>query len=163
MSPPRFLLDGMLGKLSRWLRLFGFDALYSRALSDEELINLALEEKQILLTRDVDLYKRAKRKGVETFLVKGRSEAEELAEIVMHIGGENVEQTESRCPRCGAFLKSIEKREVQGKVPSKTYEVYEDFWVCDKCGQIYWRGAHWKNIEQILKKANKILQNKEAH
>jgi hypothetical protein len=153
----------MLGKLSRWLRLFGFDAEYRRTYSDEELIDLALKEKRILLSRDLDLYRRAKRKGVETLLIKGRSEAEELAEIAVHFGVElKVEPAESRCPKCDAPLKEVEKEEVQGKVPSKTYEVYDEFWICEKCGQVYWRGAHWKNIERIISKANSIRQNREG-
>ena len=163
MSRPRFLLDGMLGKLTRWLRLFGFDAKYSRALSDEELINQALEEKRILLTRDLDLHRRAKRKGAETLLIESRSEAEELAEIAVCLGMElKVEPAESRCPKCDAPLRQVEKEEVQGKVPSKTYEVYDEFWVCERCGQVYWRGAHWKNIERIVEKANNILRNRES-
>ena len=162
MSEPKLLLDGMLGKLTRWLRLFGFDAEYRRRFSDEELINLALREGRVLLTRDVDLYRRAKRRGLEALLVEGRSDAEEIAEIAAHLGVEpKVEPAESRCPKCDSSLKPVEKEEVRGKVPSKTYEVYEDFWMCKNCGQIYWRGAHWKNIERVVKKANNILQNKE--
>jgi hypothetical protein len=153
----------MLGKLTRWLRLFGFDAEYRRTLSDENLIDLALKEKRILLTRDVDLHRRAKRRGVETLLVEGRTEAEELAEVAVRLGVElKVEPAESRCPKCDAPLKEVEKGEVQGKVPSKTYEVYNEFWVCEGCGQVYWKGAHWKNIQRIVEKANSIRQNKEG-
>jgi len=159
LSKPRLLLDGMLGKLTRWLRLFGFDAEYRRALSDEELINMAQSEQRILLTRDLDLYRRSKRSGIRALLVEGRSEAEELAEIAQYLGVElSVEQAESRCPKCDASLKHVEKKEVHNKVPPKTYEAYQDFWVCNRCGQIYWRGAHWENIERVFKKANSILQ-----
>ena len=40
-TPPRLLVDAMLGRLARWLRLMGYDAAYYRAGSDEELARLA--------------------------------------------------------------------------------------------------------------------------
>jgi len=153
----------MLGKLTRWLRLFGFDSEYRRTFSDEDLINLALEERRILLTRDVDLHRRAKRTGVETLLVEGRTEAEELAEVSVRLGMElKVEPAESRCPKCDAPLKEVEKREVRDRVPPKTYEVYNEFWACERCGQVYWRGAHWRNIQRIVEEANSLRRNKEG-
>lgn len=163
MSHPRFLLDGMLGKLTRWLRLFGFDSEYRRALSDEELIDLALEEGRVLLTRDLDLYRRAKRRGVETLLIEGRTEAEKLAEVAIRFGVElKVDPRESRCPRCDAPLRRVEKEEVRGRVPPRTYEVYEDFWLCEGCGQVYWRGTHWRNIKRVLEEAKNLLLEKKA-
>lgn len=150
-----------MGKLTRWLRLFGFDSKYRRTLSDEELIKLALEEGQVLLTRDLDLYRRAKRRGVETLLIEGRSEAEKLAEVAAHFGLElEVEPEESRCPRCDAPLRRVEKEEVRGKVPPRTYETYEDFWVCEGCGQVYWRGTHWRNINRVMEEAKSILRKR---
>lgn len=163
MSRPRFLLDGMLGKLARWLRLFGFDSKYRRALSDEDLIDLVLVEGRVLLTRDFDLYRRAKRRDIETLLIEGRSEAEKLAEVAMHFGVElEVDPGESRCPRCNALLRRVEKEAVRGKVPLRTYEVYEEFWVCEGCGQVYWRGTHWRNINRVMEEAKSILRKRES-
>ena len=34
----RFIADGMLGKLTRWLRMLGHDVTYYRALDDEKLV-----------------------------------------------------------------------------------------------------------------------------
>ena len=38
---PRFLLDGMLGSLSRWLRICGYDAVFMENASDQELVEKA--------------------------------------------------------------------------------------------------------------------------
>jgi uncharacterized protein with PIN domain len=27
-----------------------------------------------------------------------------------------------------------------------------EFWICDKCGQVYWQGKHWENIMETVKK-----------
>ncbi|MEM2921827.1 MAG: Mut7-C RNAse domain-containing protein, partial [Candidatus Bathyarchaeia archaeon] len=34
---PRFVVDGMLGGLSRWLRMLGYEAYYSNNASDDVL------------------------------------------------------------------------------------------------------------------------------
>ena len=156
-------MDGMLEKLTRWLRLFGFDARYRSSLSDEELINLALEEERVLLTRDLDLYRRAKRKCAEALLIEGGSEAEKLAEIAMHFDLElELDPRRSRCPKCDAPLRRVEKEALRGRVPKGTYEAYEEFWVCEGCGQVYWRGAHWKNIKRIVEEVHTIMRSREG-
>jgi len=161
LSRPKFLLDGMLGKLARWLRIFGFDAEYRRAVSDEELIEAALREGRILLTRDIDLHRRARRRGVRSLLVEGRAEAEKLAEIAEHLNIEyEVNPRESRCPRCDAPLRPVSKEEVRGKVPPGTYKAYEDFWICQGCGKVYWRGSHWRNIEETLEEVRDLLRKR---
>ena len=65
----KFLVDGMLGKLTRWLRMLGQDVLYSVQLGDSELLELAKKEDRILLTKDFELYKRATGRGLDTYYV----------------------------------------------------------------------------------------------
>lgn len=57
MRHVRFVLDGHLGTLARYLRLLGFDAAYARNASDRQLIRMSTTEGRILLTRDVGLLK----------------------------------------------------------------------------------------------------------
>src|SRR5947199_7957588 len=49
---PRFVADVMLGRLAKWLRIAGFDVLYSNRFADDELVSLSLRERRILLSRD---------------------------------------------------------------------------------------------------------------
>ena len=48
----RFVLDVHLGKMARYLRLLGFDALYRTDYDDATIIRLSLDEQRIILTRD---------------------------------------------------------------------------------------------------------------
>ncbi|TFG55378.1 MAG: hypothetical protein E4H30_07370 [Methanomassiliicoccus sp.] len=64
MADPSFLLDGMLGSLSRWLRLLGYDAEYVRDASDREMLSLLQGNDRLLLTRDRQLAERAGDRGV---------------------------------------------------------------------------------------------------
>ncbi|RLI38705.1 hypothetical protein DRO60_02845 [Candidatus Bathyarchaeota archaeon] len=150
----KFLVDAMLGKLARWLRLLGHDAEYGRDASDEELLARAAREERVLLTADVELYRRAALSGLRAVLVKGSSEAERLALLAVKLGLElRVDMASSRCPRCNAPVVEVLKEDVRGLVPEGSWRRYERFWRCTGCGQVYWQGSHWSNIERVLREA----------
>jgi hypothetical protein len=44
---PRFVADVMLGKLAKWLRIAGYDVLYSNRYTDDELISVSRNENRI--------------------------------------------------------------------------------------------------------------------
>ncbi|MCK4731564.1 MAG: hypothetical protein KAT65_03815 [Methanophagales archaeon] len=35
-------------------------------------------------------------------------------------------------------------------VPKSKIGVW-DFWVCERCGRIYWEGSHWENMREKLR------------
>ncbi len=97
----KFLADGMLGKLARWLRMLGQDVTYSTKLSDNELLGLAKAEGRVLLTRDFELYKRAVSRGLEGFYVDGKCESDEIAEVAKRYGlSLQIDMDKSHCPLC---------------------------------------------------------------
>ncbi len=59
LGEPRFVLDVHLGRLARYLRLLGFDSVYSNDRSDDELLAVSRGQDRVLLTRDVGLLERA--------------------------------------------------------------------------------------------------------
>ncbi len=157
----KFIADGMVGRLARWLRLIGNDVVYSRDLTDSELIRRAITEARILLTSDVELYRRAVADGADSFLVKGGTEAERLARIAKRFRIDlNIDTATSRCPTCNATIRPIKKEQVKEKVPPSTYEVFNEFWECTNrdCGKIYWQGSHWKKIGEHLSKAERLAR-----
>ncbi len=154
-----FLVDGMLGKLTRWLRMMGHDAVYMNDAEDKDLVTTAAKENRILLTSDVALFRLATTRGTDAYLVKGRTEAERLAGVAGRFKFDlSVDTTQSRCPTCGSELKTASKEEVKGKVPETTFKVFNQFWACSNpdCGKVYWQGSHWENIGALLEKARKI-------
>jgi hypothetical protein len=158
---PRFLLDGMLGGLARWLRICGYDAKYLRRASDEELLGRASGEGLVLLTRDKLLHRKALRAGLESFLVEGETDAEKLASVSRRFGL-SLDPECSRCPECGELLRMAEREEVYDRVPPRTYEAYDEFWVCGSCGKVYWRGSHWRNIVETVEEASRIAGSQPA-
>ena len=161
LSILRFIADGMLGKLTRWLRLLGQDVDYHRSTIDKKLIELANSENRILLTRDLDLYHQALSHGVEAVLVEGTDETERLADLAYRFGFHlEVDLSISRCPKCNAILNAVLKDAVIAEIPELTAAYYNDFWKCVDCGQVYWRGAHWKQITKTLEYANSRLSDR---
>jgi uncharacterized protein with PIN domain len=156
----KFLADGMLGKLTRWLRMLGHDVIYTDSMNDKELILKAKNEKRILLTRDVKLYQQAVAKGAEAFLLESPNQITNLVQAAKRFKFPLViDPDRSRCPKCNTKIKPIPKSEAEGKVPGKTLVHYDEFWQCPNCGQVYWRGAHWKEIEKTLAEAQEALEN----
>jgi hypothetical protein len=157
----RFVVDGMLGKLTRWLRLLGHDVEYSNDMEDKDLVRIAEKEKRVLLTRDFQLCQQAVGKGLDAFYVEGQTEPERLAEISRRFSiGLEVDMKISRCSRCNTMVKPVLKEKIADKVEKNTLVHYDEFWMCPKCEQVYWQGAHWTRIGKILEKAQELLRTK---
>jgi len=155
----KFIADGMLGKLTRWLRMLGHNVKYSNKLDDSQLIAIAKKERRILLTRDLELYQQATAKGVQAFYMEGQTEAERLAKLAQKFGiNLDIDMATSRCPKCNARVKSLPKEKVADKVEKTTFSYYNEFWQCPKCEQIYWQGAHWTRIRKTLEAAKENLK-----
>jgi uncharacterized protein with PIN domain len=155
----KFFADGMLGKLTRWLRMLGQDVIYSVEFNDSELLELAKKEERILLTKDFELYKRAVTKGLEAYYVEGNTEWERLAEVAKRYTLQlTIDMDKSHCPVCNTKLHPTQKEQLKEDLEKNTFTYYDKFWKCPNCGQIYWQGAHWKQINNTLNQAQAKLQ-----
>jgi uncharacterized protein with PIN domain len=137
--------------------MLGYDVYYSNLDNDNSLLEIAFKEERILLTCDQNLFKRASICGIKSFLLRGRTQAEKLAELAIHLNIRlrmNIQV--SRCPLCNTKIRSISKNKINGKIPHFTSLYCKEFWFCSNCKQIYWKGSHWKKIEETLFQAQKI-------
>jgi uncharacterized protein len=154
----RFLVDGMLGGLARWLRILGQDVRYDSKATDSDLLRVAKEQSMILLTSDRELYERAIAREISSALVLGDTEEERLAQIANSFDiSLEVTMAKTKCPECGSDLTETSKEEVASKVPPASLKQYDQFWKCRgrNCGKVYWVGSHWKQIHQTLEGAKK--------
>lgn len=155
----KFLADSMLGKLARWLRMLGQDVIYDIKLNDSELLEMTKKENLVLLTKDLELYKRAIARRLDAFYVGGKTESDRLAELAQRYSLTlAIDMEKSQCPVCNTKLKATPKEELLGKLEKNTLTYYEKFWKCPNCGQIYWQGAHWKQITNTLNEAQLKLE-----
>jgi len=154
-SSPRFVADSMLGHVARWLRLLGYDTLYFRSIKDWKLLKIAEEEDRVLLTRDLGLYRRARKRGIRAFFIEDPSIENVLAMLSAKLGLRlEFDPDDTRCPSCNTPLRRTTSLiDVAGKVSPEIATKYREFWVCPSCGKVYWRGNHWRTIERILEVA----------
>ena len=158
----KFVVDGMLGKLSRWLRILGNDVFYSIESNDAQILEISKKEDRVLLTKDLELYKRAICRGLGAYYVEGKSGSEFLAELAKRYGLQlTIDLDKSRCPICNSKIQKAAKEELADQLEKNTYTYYYEFWKCSNCGQIYWRGAHWKQINSTLTQAGVELKKLE--
>jgi uncharacterized protein with PIN domain len=146
---PRFVADVMLGRLARWLRVLGYDTLYSSHADDAALVRRALAEDRILLTRDVEL---ARRRGVRVVLISDDRVEEQLLEMVKTLpltAGAAV----SRCLNCNAPLVEFDRAQARDLVPPYVFATQTRFRRCPGCGKVYWRGTHWAHMVATLESA----------
>lgn len=155
MTDPSFLLDGMLGSLSRWLRLLGYDAEYVRDTSDREMLSLLQGNDRLLLTRDRQLAERAGDRGVLITMTDLNSQLMWLENRL----GLRLQPDLRRCTACNGELQTVDKSTVQNEVAEGTWKGYDTFFRCRRCGKIYWQGAHWKNIRRRLDAISKCPGN----
>jgi len=159
----KFLADGMLGKLARWLRMLGQDVMYSTELTDSELLELTKKEKRVLLTKDLELYKRAIARNIDAFYIEEKRDSDQIAELAQRYNLVlAIDMEKSHCPVCNTKLKVTPKEQLLGELEKNTLTYYEKFWKCPNCGQVYWQGGHWKQINNTINEAQAKLEKKKS-
>jgi uncharacterized protein len=143
----RFIADVMVGKLARWLRILGMDVLYSNKYEDDEIIQIAKEERRIILTRDTRLA--ARRDAPLHVLIESDFYKEQVRQVVRAFGISNFDVF-SRCLHCNLRLQKIDKESVFERVPPYVYLSQQDFAVCPSCDRVYWHGTHTENMLKQL-------------
>jgi uncharacterized protein with PIN domain len=146
----RFICDAMLGKLAKWLRVLGYDTTYRPDLDDAELVRLSWLEGRIILTRDTRL---AARKVARRNLVIAHDHVERQLEQVVKQLRLKVEQTAfTRCLVCNEELFAVDKEAVRNLVPPFVFATHDSFARCPNCGRHYWKGTHWQQMLERLRK-----------
>jgi uncharacterized protein with PIN domain len=148
-----FLVDCMLGKLAKWLKILGFDTVYFNRAEDDDLLALARREGRVLLSRDHALLGRAK--GLTTLLIEKECWPDQVRQVLGHFGLAGAVRAYTRCLECNVPLKALTKSEAANLVVPFVLENAESFALCPCCGRVYWPGTHYEamrdQIESLLK------------
>ena len=145
----KFIVDSMLGRLAKWLRIVGYDTVYLKEISDRELVNRALKENRFILTRDTLL---VKRRNVKDFLlVEGDHFRDQLCFVVKRLKLDTNAGIFTRCVRCNTLLKGVNKGDIRLMVPDYVFESQDMFNICQLCKKVYWGATHRDRMKQELK------------
>jgi hypothetical protein len=155
-SPPRFVVDAMLGRLARWLRLLGYDALYDPAADDRELARCAAASGRVLLTRDRGLL--ARRLVTRGLLVEDEHLAGQLRQVAAAFSlSLDPARCFTRCLACNSETREVPREEVGGRVPPYVQRTHERFRACPGCDRVYWAGSH---RELALRQLARLLERR---
>jgi uncharacterized protein with PIN domain len=148
LREPRFVVDCNLGRLARYLRLLGFDCLYRNDFTDDLVAQTSQQEQRIVLTRDRRLLlRKIITHGLFVREVDPRQQAREvLARLDLH----RLVRPFTRCTRCNALLRAVEKSRVLHRLLPRTRRYYDAFLQCPACGKIYWQGSHHARARRLI-------------
>ncbi len=123
-----FIADVHLGRLARYLRLVGLDTLYRNDWSHAELVEQAVRQQRIVLTRDRGLLKRSV--VDHGYLVRRDDPRAQLDEVIERFDLRGSLCPFTRCPVCNGVVEPVAKKEVVPRLPARTALHYEQFWRC---------------------------------
>lgn len=144
----KFILDVHLGKLSKYLRLLGFDTLYNNSLDDPEIIETAQHEKRIILTRDFGILKNGN--VTHGYWLRSQDSKEQLKEVIQRFGLKDKFNIFSRCTICNGEIYEVQISEIKERIDKKILKEYDTFYRCTTCQKVYWEGSHYDNMLKFI-------------
>ena len=145
----RFVVDTMLGKVAKWLRVLGFDARCERLLRREQ-IESHRNNGYLLITRNQRWCAQA---GV--LCLAANDPMEQLQEVVSRVSITPQDLTPlQRCIVCNRPLEPITREQAFGSVPDYVFETNTLFHQCGSCMKVYWPGSHPK---RMLERLHRVL------
>lgn len=146
----RFVLDVHLGKLTRDLRLLGFDVAYDPKAEDRDLLRVMGCDDRALITRDRRLLMHG---VVKTgYFPRSQKADEQTVEVIRRFDLSGSIAPFTRCLRCNGLVRKVSKAEIIETLEPLTKVYYEKFRRCTGCGQIYWAGSHFSKLQKRLEK-----------
>jgi uncharacterized protein with PIN domain len=145
-AAPSFLCDAMLGGLSRWLRGAGYDAMFEHGIDDGDLVRLAQQTGRVLLSSDAGVFERRSLRTAAVrglYVPRGLRPTEQAGFVLRELG---LPVRDPRCMACGGALAAAPKDSVRDAVPAVVADRHDEFWRCDRCGKVLWKGSHWGGI-----------------
>lgn len=154
---PTFIVDENVGKLTKTLRMLGFDAVSFKGEDDSHLLRIALAENRIILTRDTHILERqlVTSGKVRTMLIKSQIIREQISQVIDGLTLFSLIRPFTRCLEDNHILMSRTWEEVHERVPLYVRQTQKEYVECPKCGRIYWKGTHW---QAMTKKLENITQ-----
>jgi uncharacterized protein len=159
---PRFLCDEMLGRLCRYMRAAGYDALLARnGASDAELLRQCHAEGRHFLTQDTLVREHKAARGVA--LILPNVNLDHLAALLdEYYQLDWLGHAFTRCLVDNTPLVAADDAAL-ARAPVDALRPEEPLYHCLTCGRIYWRGSHYKRMRAKLVAWQAARTNPSAH
>lgn len=156
---PKFIVDNNVGKLAKWLKIMGYNTLLFAEKDDGKMINIALSENRIILTKDSQILKRrlVTSGRLKVVFIEEDNPKAQLQQVVTTLNLSSFKPF-SLCLECNEILIARSKEEVSNLVPPYVFKTQNQYMECPSCHRIYWRGTHWQAMSQELQNLVKGTQ-----
>ena len=146
----KFIVDRMLGSLSTWMRVLGFDAAYFPEAYSRKIIQRSLSEQRIIITRNQRV---SAKRSFGLIRITSNYVEEQITQVLRDAKlTAKKNKLFSRCTYCNNPVSLVSKRAVYGKVPAYVYKTCASFSTCVECHRIYWKGTHNTLLIEHLEK-----------
>ena len=149
----RFIIDANLGRLSRYLRMLGFDTRFDINLEDADIIRIAAEEKRIILTRDLGILKNGQ--VTRGYFIRNQQPDQQLSEVIRKFNLKGQFKPFSRCIACNGKILQVRKNRILDRIPGQIQMLFDEFFQCNVCGRVYWKGSHH---QRMLEKIDSLIK-----
>jgi uncharacterized protein with PIN domain len=143
----KLLTDTMLGRLTTYLRMCGYDTVYTLdegLEGDEEIREYAAAENRRLVTRNRELAARAN----DAIMLESRDIEMMLSTLQEEGLAVALPETPQRCSTCNGTVERVGSDERTPEYAPESRSV--DVWRCTECGQHFWKGSHWDSVAETL-------------
>jgi len=55
------------------------------------------------------------------------------------------------------LLKKTEKEKIADKIPAKVELRHNEFFICNHCNKVYWKGSHYNKMSALVQKILRAL------
>jgi uncharacterized protein with PIN domain len=150
----KFIVDNNVGKLAKWLRVMGYDAVLFCGEDDGRMVKVALAQGRVILTKDREVMKRrlVTSGKLRAVLIEGDNVEAQLHQVVEAFNLDYHFSPFSVCLECNQHLIEKDKDAVQELVPPYVFKTQRLYMECPSCHRIYWRGTHWQAMSRELEK-----------
>ncbi|MFC1949156.1 Mut7-C RNAse domain-containing protein [Chloroflexota bacterium] len=148
----KFIVDHNVGKLTKWLRMMGYDTLFFTGDDDWQMIITALNEGRVILTRDTQIMKRGVIASgrLKAVLIENEEPKQQMRQVVEALDLDTRSRLFSLCLECNQPLEERTHQQVKGRVPPFVFQTQDQYVECPSCHRIYWKGTHWQAMTDRL-------------
>jgi len=85
---------------------------------------------------------------------------QQLQEVLLALDLFGQLQPFTRCMDCNGRIHPVDKAVIRGQIDPEIFQRFREFWQCQDCMKIYWRGSHY---EHMLRQVGKLSRELPRH
>lgn len=144
----RFIIEWEFDKLARLLRLAGLDSVCQEELDDLNIVELSSAENRIILSRNAEILRNAH--VTHGYLLQAGDAPAQFREVIEAFDLRRSLRPMSRCVECNGLLRVAANKAVMNQVPQSVLVDFDDFWQCEQCQLVCWKGPLYAQLDTLL-------------